>query len=71
MTDGCHVPHCTILWLGRAPDYRTADTEVAVIFYALFESAKLSGVDPRAYVLTAAKYAIRNPGAVILPQDLT
>ncbi len=44
--------------------------EVAAIFYTLFESAKLAGVDPAAYVLEAARRAIRNPGTVTLPQDL-
>ncbi len=46
-------------------------TEVAAIFYTLFETAKLSGVDPRAYVTLAANRAITNPGAVTLPSDLT
>jgi len=46
-------------------------TEVAAIFYTLFETAKLSQVDPRAYVTLAAKRAIADPGAVTLPSDLT
>jgi transposase len=46
-------------------------TEVAAIFYTLFETAKLSGVDPRAYVILAVKRAIENPGAVTLPSDFT
>jgi len=45
-------------------------TEVAALFYTLFETAKLSGVDPRAYVIAAAKRAIANPGAVTLPTDI-
>lgn len=45
-------------------------TEVAAIFYSLFESAKLAGVDPRAYVLEAARRAYRKPGTVTLPVDL-
>ena len=45
-------------------------TEVAAIFYSLFESAKLAGVDPKAYVLEAARRAIRAPGTVTLPVDL-
>jgi len=44
--------------------------EVAAIFYTLFESAKLAGVDPAAYVLEAARRAARNPGTVTLPQDM-
>jgi transposase len=46
-------------------------TEVAALFYTLFETAKLSGVDPRAYVTQAAIRAIQSPGAVTLPSDLT
>jgi transposase len=45
--------------------------EVAAIFYTLFETAKLAGVDPHRYVLEAARRAIASPGAVTLPQDLT
>ena len=45
-------------------------TEVAALFYTLFESAKLSGVEPKAYVLKAALAAIRKPGTITLPQDL-
>jgi transposase len=45
-------------------------TEVAALFYTLFESAKLAGVDPHAYVLEAAKRAIRKPGTVTLPEDI-
>jgi transposase len=46
-------------------------TEVAALFYTLFETAKLSGVDPRAYVTLAAKRAITEHGTVTLPSDLT
>lgn len=46
-------------------------TEVAALFYTLCETAKLSGVDPRAYLTLAAKRAIANHGAVTLPSDLT
>ena len=45
-------------------------TEVAAIFYSLFESARLAGIDPKAYLLEAARRAIRAPGAVTLPADL-
>jgi len=45
-------------------------TEVAALFYTIFETAKLSQVDPRAYVTQAAVRAIQNPGAVTLPLDL-
>jgi hypothetical protein len=43
---------------------------VAALFYTLFETAKLSGVNPQAFVLEAAKRAIRKPGTVTLPADL-
>jgi transposase len=46
-------------------------TEVAALFYTLFETAKLSEVDPLAYVTLAAKRAIADHGAVTLPSDLT
>ena len=39
--------------------------------YKALEAAKLSGIDPRAYVTMAAKRAIAEPGAVTLPSDLT
>ena len=46
-------------------------TEVAALFYTLFETANRSGIDPRAYVTLAAKRAIADHGAVTLPSDLT
>jgi hypothetical protein len=46
-------------------------TEVAAIFYTLFETAKLSGVNPRDYVTLAANRAVADHGAVTLPSDLT
>jgi transposase len=45
-------------------------TEVAALFYTLFESAKLCGVEPKHYVLTATLAAIGKPGTVTLPQSL-
>ncbi len=41
-------------------------TRVAALFYSLIESAKLAGVEPRAYLGEAARRAIRNPGTVTL-----
>ena len=46
-------------------------TEVAALFYTLFETAKLSQVDPRQYVTAAAIRAIETPGTATLPSDLT
>ena len=45
-------------------------TRVAVLFYPLIESAKLAGVEPRAYLGEASRRAIRSPGAVTLARDL-
>jgi transposase len=59
--------------IGRKNHYGSRSqrgTEVAAIFYSLFESAKLAGVDPHGYVLTALRRAIRRPGAITLPADL-
>ncbi len=44
--------------------------EVAAIFYTLLESAKLAGVNPRAYLQEAAIRAIKKPGTPTLPSDL-
>lgn len=41
-------------------------TEVAALFYSLIETAKLRGVDPRKYLLSAADLSIHHPGAVAL-----
>ena len=45
-------------------------TRVAALFYSLIESAKLAGVEPRAYLGEAARRAIRDPGTVTPPRDL-
>jgi len=39
------------------------------LLYSLIESAKLCGVEPRAYLSEAARRAIRDPGTVTLPRD--
>jgi len=60
--------------IGRKNHYGSKSkrgTEVAALFYTLFETAKLSGIDPRAYVTLAANRAIAEHGAVTLPSDLT
>jgi transposase len=41
--------------------------EVTAQLYTLFESAKLAGIDPKVYVLRAARAALANPGTVTLP----
>ena len=45
-------------------------TEVAALFYSLIESAKLCGVEPKAYLLHAAYAALRHRGTVTLPHVL-
>jgi transposase len=59
--------------IGRKNHYGSRSqrgTEVAALFYSLIESAKLCGVEPKAYLLHATTVALRNPGAVTLPHDL-
>jgi transposase len=45
-------------------------TRVAALFYSLIESAKLAGVEPRAYLREATLRAVRNPGTVTRARDL-
>jgi transposase len=45
-------------------------TGAAALFYSLIESAKLRGVEPRAYLREATLRAVRNPGTVTLARDL-
>ena len=45
-------------------------TQVAALFYTLCETAKLTGVDPRAYLLHALHAAIARPDAITYPEDL-
>lgn len=44
--------------------------EVAAVFYTLIESAKLCGVEPKAYLLRALHAALASPGAVTLPSTI-
>jgi hypothetical protein len=43
---------------------------VAALFYLLIQSAKLAGVEPRAYLREATRRAVRTPGTATLPHDL-
>ena len=45
------------------------EERLATLLYSLIESAKLAGVEPRAYLGEAARQAIRNPGTVTLARD--
>ena len=42
----------------------------AALFYSVIESAKLCGVEPKAYLLCATRAALENPGTVTLPHAL-
>jgi hypothetical protein len=46
-------------------------TEVAALFYTMMETAKLSGIDARTYLRQAATQAIKKPGTITLPTELT
>lgn len=59
--------------IGRKNHYGSRSrrgTEVAALYYSLIESAKLAGVEPKAYLRAAARAALANPGAVLLPHEL-
>jgi transposase len=61
------------LVVGRKNHYGSRSqrgTEVAALFYSLIESAKLCDVDPKAYLLSAARAALADRSAVTLPHDL-
>jgi hypothetical protein len=45
-------------------------TEVAALFYSLIETAKLVGVDPKAYLKKAAYAAIADRRASVQPHEL-
>ena len=59
--------------LGRKNHYGSRSergTEVAALFYSLIESAKLAGVEPDAYLRTAARLAVRGE-RITLPHELS
>jgi transposase len=61
------------LVVGRKNHYGSRSrrgTQVAALFYSLLESAKLCGVEPKAYLLTATRAALATPGTVTLPHTL-
>ncbi len=49
---------------------RRAGGGAEALFYSLIESAKLCGVEPRAYLREATLRAVRNPGTVTLAREL-
>lgn len=44
--------------------------DAAAILYSLVETARLCGVEPRAYLLAAVRASLETPGRVLLPHDL-
>ena len=61
------------LVVGRKNHYGSRSprgTEVAALFYSLIESAKLCGVEPKAYLLQATRAALDTPGTATLPHAL-
>ncbi|MDE2040683.1 MAG: IS66 family transposase [Elusimicrobia bacterium] len=44
-------------------------TEVAALLYTLMECAKLAGVSAKAYLHAVTEYALKEPGAVLMPAD--
>jgi transposase len=71
-TNGVERALCGVA-VGRKNHYGSRSeqgTRVAALFYSLIESAKLAGVEPRAYLGEAARRAIRSPGTVTLARDL-
>ena len=59
-------PHQVLDFQGRWNN----DEPQAALFYSLIESAKLTGVEPAAYLREATRRAIDNPGTVTLPKEL-
>lgn len=59
--------------IGRKNHYGSRSmrgTKVAALLYTLVETAKLAGLEPRAYLTEAVRRAITNPGTATLPRDL-
>lgn len=59
--------------LGRKNHYGSRSergTQVAALFYSLLESAKLAGIEPKLYLLTATRAALRDRDTVTLPHEL-
>ena len=59
--------------IGRRNHYGSRSrrgTEVAALFYSLIESAKLAGVEPKRYLLSATRAALAERTAVTLPHAL-
>jgi transposase len=59
--------------LGRKNHYGSRSergTQVAALFYSLLESAKLAGIEPKLYLLTATRAALRDRDSVTLPHEL-
>lgn len=63
----------TLMVVGRKNHYRSRSKrgiEVAALFYSLSESAKLCGIEPKAYLLQATRAALANRDTITLPHEL-
>ena len=68
LDEKCHAPGTSVS--ARCGSRSLRGTDVAAAFYTLCETARLVGVDPRAYLLRAVYAAIGRPGTVTFPEDL-
>lgn len=60
------------LAVGRKNHYGSKSlrgTQVAALFYSLIETARLVGVDPKAYLLAATRRALADPKSALLPHQ--
>ena len=44
--------------------------KAAAILYTLIGTAKLQGAEPKAYLLTLARAALRDPATALLPNEI-
>ncbi len=56
--------------MSHQESYLSQVTVIATQFYSLLESAKLAGVEPKLYMLTATRAALADRHAVTLPHEL-
>ena len=59
--------------MGRKNHYGSRSkrgTEVTALFYTLVESAKLSGVEPKEYLLRATWTALKEPEMTLMPYEI-
>ena len=56
---------------GRVGSRSKRGIKVAGVLYSLLETAKLSGVDPAAYLAAATTAALEDKDATLLPHDFS